>query len=275
MAQQAPWETFSDGSTDDDDDDDDETLSLCDLPVRNLEKQEGDDKSSAALEDFEFRTLGNGLLLKPGPEKEMCAADDIFYRGQLLPLRSCGGSRSGRSLSSSNSNSISSSNCSSTSISRSQSSSSQNSSILDGPRLSISNKFYAHPSPRPQVRTSFGSGRKSTGSAPPGWAVFRLGVAKAPEIELSDLKLRRLRSSEGKCEAKVTKSLSRFRFGCKCTSDVSEPLPMSPARPLIPKKKREKEMVVGFDRRESNCKSSRMCEWLQELSLGKGSAYIV
>lgn len=142
MAQQAQWETFGDASGSVIDD---ETLSLCNLPVRSLDKQETDGKLSEA-------TFGNGLLLTPGAETIMCVADDIFSRGQLLPF-------------SSSSNSISSSsNCSNTSISRSQSSSSQNSSNRDRPGLYISNKFcahpryisnkfYAHPSPRPQVRS--------------------------------------------------------------------------------------------------------------------------
>lgn len=99
--------------------------------------------------------------------------------------------------------------------------------------------------------------------------MFRLGVAKVPEIELNDLKLRQLKSSESKCEPKETNS--SCRFGCKCTTDVSEPVQISAARPSIPKrKKKEKEMVIGFDRRGSIC-ISRMLEWLEELSIGKGS----
>ncbi|ONK59981.1 uncharacterized protein A4U43_C08F12960 [Asparagus officinalis] len=264
MAQQAHWETFSDEDDDDgNNSNNDDALSLSDLPVGCLaEKQATGCKPSEALEDFEFRTCGNGLLLKPGPaaEAHMCVADDIFFKGQLLPLKSCS-SQSDRSLSS---NSVSStSNCSSSSVSRSQSSSSH-SSNCDAPRLSISNKFYAHPSPRPQViRTNISSGRKSTGSAPPRWALLRLGVVKTPEIELNGLKLRRLRSNESKCEPKAKKSGPRFGFGCKCAPDVTEPV-------LIRKKK--VDAVIGYEKRESICKSSRMFEWLEELSIGKGSA---
>lgn len=262
MAQQAHWETFSDDDDDGNNSNNDDALSLSDLPIESLtEKQETECKSSEALEDFEFRTCGNGLLLKSGPEEaHMCVADDIFFKGQLLPLKSYS-SQSDRSLSS-NSNS-STSNCSSSSISRSQSSSSH-SSNCDAPRLSISNKFYAHPSPRPQVRTNISnSGRKSTGSAPPGWALLRLGVAKTPEIELNDLKFRRLRSNESKCEPKVKKSGPRFGFGCKCAPDVTEPVPI---------RKKKEDVVIGYEKRESICKSSRMFEWLEELSIGKGSA---
>lgn len=220
------WVTFED---------DEEALSLSDLPVVDRGEVEGgccgvnggEEDAEAAMspegEDFEFRTCGGGLQLESA-EAEMCVADEVFFQGQILPLRpsvssdgglfaaSRGPSRCGSrsdsmdryssatgSLGFESSRSLS--GRSSGSISRSQSTHSSNSASSganDPPaRLSASYNFYAHPSPRPQVcsgrRNSTGgsSARKSTGSAGSGWALLRLGLVKTPEIDLDGLRHRK------------------------------------------------------------------------------------
>ncbi|PPD84185.1 hypothetical protein GOBAR_DD18881 [Gossypium barbadense] len=70
----------------------DEALSLCDLPVnltkeeRTQTKNEEDGEEPQALktdEDFNFGSLCGSL----STELEMCAADEVFFQGQILPLR--------------------------------------------------------------------------------------------------------------------------------------------------------------------------------------------
>lgn len=263
------WETFSDDGGNSDNDNDD-VLSLCDLPIRSQPAdQDNNSKSSEALEDFEFRTCQNSILPMEAKDTDMCLADDIFFRGRLLPLRVSflrpprWGPKTDPS-SGFGSNSIVSSSSSSATTSRSHSSNSH-SSNCDAPMLTInSSTFSAHPSLRPHNPTSIGSGS----------AVFRPRAAKAPGSEFNELKLRKLRSKDSSFEAKWKYSVPRFGFGCKCASDACERVSMSPNRPLIPKLKNKKKKVlrIGLEGEESNCKSSRMSEWLEELSIGKGSA---
>ncbi|MQL94813.1 hypothetical protein Taro_027477 [Colocasia esculenta] len=214
--------------------DDEEALSLCDLPVVDRGEadgdccgansgEEGDDAGTAKspeADDFEFRTCSGGLQLESA-EAEMCVADEVFFQGQILPLRPSVSSDSGlfpasrgpsRCGSRSDSmdhyssatgslgfeSSRSMSGRSSSSISRSQSTHSSNSASScanEAPaRLSVSNNFYAHPSPKPHVcsrRKSTSSARKSTSSAGSGWGLLRLGLVKTPEIDLDGLRHRK------------------------------------------------------------------------------------
>ncbi|WOK92336.1 hypothetical protein Cni_G01027 [Canna indica] len=295
-----------------------EALSLSDLPVAVGKDEDGECKSSDADDEFEFRILAAGGLLSSTVETEMCAADEVFFQGQILPLRpsissvdggffvaSRGPSRS-RSRSESfdqysaailglgfNSTSRSNSSGSSSScISRSHSSNSHCSSASEHPRPSLSNNFYAHPSPTPQVRAfrRTAAGRRSASSAPPGWGVFRLGVAKAPEIELFDITSRRsnsvggrrsiaeaehakkwsTKSSSSKSHEKEKKAPPRAPggrgFSCKCAPDAVEPIAMSKVADA--RKKKEQEMS---SKRGETMRRSRIFEWLEELSIAKAT----
>ncbi|XP_020230419.1 uncharacterized protein LOC109811169 [Cajanus cajan] len=123
----------------------------------------------------------------------MCAADEVFFQGQILPLRfqqlkRCESMSEFRS-NSSRSSSVRSQNSSSSSYSYSTT-------ATTSPRISkprIQNHLHSHPSPLPQLKvtlprqTSFvNHGRKSSSA----WEFFRLGVVPAPEIALQDLKVR-------------------------------------------------------------------------------------
>ncbi|XWS33526.1 hypothetical protein CRYUN_Cryun22dG0090800 [Craigia yunnanensis] len=213
----------------------DEALSLCDLPV-NLIKEENqiqprneEDGESQAIkteEDFNFGSWGGSLSTEP----EMCAADEVFFKGQILPLRLSVSSDSGltgyrqdsqntsrcfsrsesmdhgslsrftsvssssRSSSTRSSNYSTSSNNSITFTPRNFNSitnSSSNSNTMSKP-IKIRNNFNTHPSPKPQIRLSktrpvnvSSQNQKSS-----MWDFFRLGLVRAPELELQDLKIR-------------------------------------------------------------------------------------
>lgn len=198
-----------------------EAFSLCDVPVNlikdNDQLRKPDSQVIETQEEFDFHLWGGPFSKEP----EMCAADEVFFQGQILPLRLSSASdrllqgygrkidrcksRSdsvdhGNSLSESRSNSYSSRSSSLRSQNSSNSTSSTN--IITTPSPNVSkpinhNRFHTHPSPKPQFRmsiprqASFGHvGKKTT-----TWDFFRLGVVPAPEIELQDLKVRGTKNS--------------------------------------------------------------------------------
>ncbi|KAG0489042.1 hypothetical protein HPP92_007661 [Vanilla planifolia] len=292
MANETQWTTFDDDSGSDDVD---EALSLSDLPVSKPSTRKEDERASVSpvkeAADFEFRILGNGDL--SSSELEMCAAEDVFFHGQLLPLRSSARpvSRSDSSSSLGLDSGSGSSSGGSTCVSRSLSSNSCKSSSVEAPLLppprSISNTLFAHPSPSPRAapkRSTPGAGRRSTGSSPPlGWRLLRAGLVKAPEMEFYDIRVKRIGStgpnaakggSAVKKEQTTEKkradtSVSRLLFGglgCNCSAGEVD---AEDKRVLIAKKKEAKDLAgsrveARLERRR------RMVEWLEELSLGKG-----
>lgn len=196
--------------------DEEEALSLCDLPMIHDSRKERDEEKSASniiprgieiQEDFDFCSLSK--------ESEMCAADEVFFQGQILPLRHsvssekgllqyCGSGSISRSVSRSESMEYYSSRSSSISSSH-QSSSSGSSSAATHPKphhkqrpKPPQNQFHSLPSPSPRLNSSNRHGivnsnnrncTKKTSSAI--WNIFRLGLVTAPpEIALQDLKTR-------------------------------------------------------------------------------------
>lgn len=203
------------------DDDEDEALSLSDLPLHSRtggesrtgeEDRPEDDRDQArscGTEDQEF-DFGSRAAGSVSPEWRMCAADELFFQGQILPLRLSVssdpfrvdprrsvsrldsmeiGSISTRasSMGSSRSNSVGSSHYSSSSSSRS-------SSMTNSSRASFNrvNPFHAHPSPKPQIGPSPGKLRTRSQKSPPSsmWEFLRLGLIRTPDIGLAELKLR-------------------------------------------------------------------------------------
>lgn len=200
-----------------------ESLSLCDLPVNMVEgesnqsirDQEAHKETETNQEDFDFGPFrgGDGSLSN---KSDMCAADDVFFQGQILPLRLSVSSESGvnkfkndtslnpcHCLSRSESmdrNSLggltSFSSRSSSSRSHYSSSSSSTSSAIASTRMIkpiIQNQFLTHPSPKPQIRLSSASLGNAASSKPRNssvWDFFRLGLVRTPEIEFQDLKVR-------------------------------------------------------------------------------------
>ncbi|KAI4315035.1 hypothetical protein L6164_027885 [Bauhinia variegata] len=220
-----------------------EALSLCDLPVNLIREEDQSKKSDSQvierLEEFDFCSWGGTI----STESEMCAADEVFFQGQILPLRPSFSSVSGlttglkpenhqlkrcESMSESTDHgSLGRFGFSSRSGSvRSQNSSSSTSSTtLSTTRISkprIQNQFHTHPSPKPHLRfsvprqSSFShQGRKSS-----AWDFFRLGVVPAPEIGLRDLKVRNTNSANKNCVSRNSSSgsSSNGTFNANSTS---------------------------------------------------------
>ncbi|OIT02056.1 PREDICTED: probable membrane-associated kinase regulator 1 [Nicotiana attenuata] len=240
-------------------DEEEEALSLCDLPnnEENQTKKEASGVSELAQEDFDF----GGTLFK---ESEMCTADEVFYQGQILPLRhSISLPNDSRNSSTirfmSRSESMeehchdTNSSSRSSSIRSQRSSSSGISSNISTPictkyKPRIRNQFHSHPSPTPQVRITKvvqsnvnNSSRKST-----LWSLFRVGLVTTPEIALQDLKSRSNKDYSGSRNSTSSSSSSgmsnydnkmksiilskkkkqRFFLGsCKCSANAVETVP--------------------------------------------------
>lgn len=212
----------------------DEDLSFCDLPVISyLTKEDNQSTKQDSLaiesqEEFDFGSRGGSLL----KESEMCAADDVFFQGRILPLRLSVSSDTGlprfrqesqkttaRCVSRSESmdrgsmGGFTSNNSSRSSSTRSHNSSSSTTSSTNTIRLTskprLQNHFLTCPSPKPQIRVSItrqGSvGSRSRNSS--SWDYLRLGLITTPEIGLQDLKVRR-NSNVNKSSVSRNSSLS-------------------------------------------------------------------
>lgn len=275
-----------------------EALSLSDLPSKpnspsNKLNLIPTNPTTATTDDFEFRISFSAN--DADTQTEMCAADDVFCNGTILPLRPSVSSRtdsmdlsvsSGTVLSTSRSGSSSSSGSSSYCVSRSHSTKST-SGVPDPPRRSVSNNFfYAFPSPSPQIRTgarksNVTNGRKSTSSVPGN--ILRLGVLPAPEI---DIRSRRTTEKKPSVAEKKQPGFSGYGFGCKCVPDeVVEPVgtPVNRSKLERSKNKRnggdeeerkveKKGSQLKFNLKigESMCRT-RIFNWIEELSIGKNS----
>ncbi|XP_027074280.1 uncharacterized protein [Coffea arabica] len=203
---------------------DEEALSFSDLPTNEENQFLVSRKESPvpiiihdSQEEFNFcSSLATDSLSK---ESEMCVADEVFFQGQILPLRHSVSSESGlitklqndsrttsRSESmdrcysvgftslSSRSSSLNShhSSSSGTTSSTSTTTGTGSSCINRKPRPKTRNHFqFSHPSPKPQIRSSnsikngMNSSRNST-----LWSIFRVGLVTTPEIAIQDLKFR-------------------------------------------------------------------------------------
>lgn len=184
-----------------------ETLSLCDLPInREDQPKKQDTNLDEKQEEFNFHSW-HGLFSQ---EPEMCIADEVFFQGQILPLRHSFSSEAGLlttgfhhdgkkfNRGKSSSESLDLDHSSRSSSLRSQNSSSTSSStnsttpITSKPKIRNRNQFHTYPSPKPQLKlpipkqTSFGNQTRKSSL----WEIFRLGVVPTPEIGLQDLKVR-------------------------------------------------------------------------------------
>ncbi|XP_031277955.1 putative uncharacterized protein DDB_G0280071 [Pistacia vera] len=224
----------------------DEALSLSDLPLNliNIEDNHDDQNRSSAEascqvkepedQEFNFGSWGGSL----STESEMCAADDVFFKGQILPLRFSVSSESGltrliqhdlshnsvtsclsrsesmdhlssvdrlTSLNSSRSSSSSRSHNSSSTTTTSTTTITKNSK----PRI-IRNQFHTYPSPKPQIRVSASQLRRNTSGnrsqKSTVWDFFRLGLVRTPEIELQDLKVRNNNIANKSCVSRNSSS---------------------------------------------------------------------
>ncbi|WOL14148.1 hypothetical protein Cni_G22928 [Canna indica] len=278
------WETFEELEA--------EITSLSNSPAVN----------ATADDDFEFHVSAGGGLLPTAATASMCAADEVFFRGQILPLQllpSVGSDNSvsvfGRGVSrcvspTTTTTAVSSpgfaaNRSSSSCVSRNHSSNDARS-ISTACERSLSNHLYAHPSPTPRIGNAKkrSTGRRSASSAPSGWGFFRLGVVGAAEMGLYDLNSWRSKSGGvggrksdadaahakrfdvcGGSEAKYESETGRFvrrGLGCKCSPEAVEPIPPWMTKVVIGKKKEEEKDKVSL-RRESRMCRSRIMEWLE------------
>lgn len=181
-------------------DDDGEALSLSDLPNDQQEiqfKEEspvpGDGPENG---EFDFCSLAGSVK-----ESEMCLADELFFQGQILPLRrhSISADSASAALRCNSMERCRSAGCTTSASSRSsstrshQSSSSGNSSAAASGKPPRSwNRFqFSQPSPTPHIRlpkassrgpaaASNGHPRSSSSSAL--WTLFRVGLVTMPEF---------------------------------------------------------------------------------------------
>ncbi|XP_015063995.1 probable membrane-associated kinase regulator 1 [Solanum pennellii] len=277
---------------------DEEALSLCDLP-NNEEDQKREEVSRSTsvevggqLEDFDFSSSGGNLL----KESEMCTADEIFYKGQILPLRHSISLPSDRR----NCHDTNSSSRSSSIRSQRSSSSGSSSNFNTKYQPKIRNQFHSHPSPTPQVRFSkvnFPSNVNNSTRKSALWSLFRVGLVTPPEIALQDLKNRGNRDISGSRNSTSSsssgsfsnndnkmriivskKTKQRFSLGsCKCSANVVETVPIVNSRSTIKKTRKATGDHEHEDKKDSseNIKSTkkqamsrhRTFEWLKQLSL--------
>ncbi|KAL5819750.1 hypothetical protein ACOSQ4_023592 [Xanthoceras sorbifolium] len=193
-----------------------EALSLCDLPL-NEENQTN--QSSKVLEEATQMRENEEEFNFGSTESEMCAADEVFFKGQILPLRLSVSSESGlaskfqpesrnpssrclsrsESMDHSSSGGLTSINSSRSSSTKSYYSSTTTTTTSSGNSTTsiqkTRNNFHSCPSPNPQIRvSSFRLSNVSNSSSRTQkstiWDFFRIGLVRAPEIELQDLKVR-------------------------------------------------------------------------------------
>ncbi|GER30238.1 hypothetical protein STAS_06166 [Striga asiatica] len=253
------------------DDDEDETLSLSALPLipKNDQKQEkfNTQRENQIHDDFDFCSLSK-------ESQKMRTADEIFFRGQILPLHHC----PTRPITRSESMDRPISSRSSSSGSR-QSSTSSGSSA--GPKFPPPrNRFHSHPSPSPRSHFPVTTNRRnSSAKASPAWSIFRLGMLAAPpEISFQGLKprARRIgsRNSTESCRSSAgsRSSLSRFRKnlssigGCKCSGDAIDTVR---SRVMVITRSSSEGECVEVKNRAAKKRLSyhRTSEWLKQLSL--------
>lgn len=225
------------------DEQDEEDLSLCDFPVDlnkdgnqtpcSTNKDDPQIIETQVVEEFDFGSVCGQVI-----QTQMCAADEVFFKGQILPLRLSISSDNGltsfrrdssrdasRCISRSESmdhvslggfRSISSGSTASSISSNSNSAAMTITRVTSESRV-VRNQFHSHPSPKPQIRSSSSSARleritsrnhhqKSSSSM---WDFFRVGLVRTPpDIELQDLNYKVLRSNSRANKGSVSRNSS-------------------------------------------------------------------
>ncbi|KAI3669765.1 hypothetical protein L6452_41158 [Arctium lappa] len=278
-------------------DEEEEVLSLCDLPTNDLQIDTNPKKQDHDTEDFEFGSRHHAAAaLSP---ENMCNADDVFFQGQILPLRhSVSSDEFTRKIN--RSASMSFVNTRST-----RPESDPNPTRSNGYKYKprTRNQFHSHPSPSPQIRTrSFRTLSHSNSKTSSLWSFLQVGLLKPQEIGLSDLKNRSKRfgshnsnssstsssmnstieqnqnqnQNQNKIEQnhrKNTKKKQKLLFsGCKCSAVSIE----STRKDTIEKKKKIRTieengistMMIGEGKQAVS--RHRTFEWLKQLSIAAG-----
>nr|GMD56784.1 probable membrane-associated kinase regulator 1 [Ipomoea batatas] len=286
-----------------------EALSLCDLPNKEENNQSKKESPGACGgesqedDDFDFFWRGGSSSFK---ESEMCAADEVFFQGQILPLRH---SISSDAASFKNNGGrchsfrYTSSRCSS--VRSLRSSSSGSSSTSTATTTTIHSKYYNKNSKKqqpniirnqstPQVRFSQVVSNNNNCSSRKSitlWSLFRAGLVSTPEIDFQDLKIRqhkpfgsRNSSNNNNTDAKVSvkrnlkqrfsdKNMILFGGACSCSvNDVRTVPPRTATTVGRNSSAREAHEDKNSEttkvmRKQSMSRRLRTFEWLKQLSL--------
>ncbi|ESQ31218.1 hypothetical protein EUTSA_v10005384mg [Eutrema salsugineum] len=266
-----------------------EALSLCDLPVNLSDEKVPFPKQSKREEEFEFDSgfeFEIGSSFRAGsdscePAPEMTTADELFFKGQILPLR----------------HSVSLDADSNRLISRSESVEFRRTRI--GSDRKIKNTFidYSQPSPQPQIRRSSSMTARVNPIRNPKsssiWDFLRLGLVRTPEIELrtaGNAKISVSRNSS--CSSTSTSSNSKktgsgesrsrnrrrsfFFADCKCSvsTETIVPVKMNVSGETEEKQRMVEKKKTAKKEEKTAIARKRTFEWLKELSQ-VGSAVVV
>lgn len=263
---------------DDDDVEEEEALSLCDLPV-NL-PNENIELRSIDKEDEEFE-FGIGSSFRAGsdscePAPEMSTADELFFKGRILPLRHSVSLDAGL-------------NEPTRLITRSESVEFRRTGIRSDRKIKNNFIDYSQPSPQPQIRRSSSMTARVNSIRNPKsssiWDFLRLGLVRTPEIELrttaGNAKLSVSRNSS--CSSTSTSSNSKktgesrsrnrrrsFLFSdCKCsvaTETMMVPVKIKVSSGETEEKQRKMEKKTAKKEEKTAMARKRTFEWLKELS---------
>ncbi|KAK9067016.1 hypothetical protein SSX86_014340 [Deinandra increscens subsp. villosa] len=191
---------------DNEEEEEEEALSLCDLPTNDFQIDTNSKNENNDTEDFQFGSHhGGAAFLSP---ENMCNADEVFFQGQILPLRHSVSSETlgpTRKINRSASMSVVSTRTSSKNDPRTIRSNEYGYGY--GYKPKIRNRFHSHPSPSPQIRTqSFRSLPHSNAKTSSLWSFLQVGLVKPQEIGLSDLKNRSKRFGSHNSNSSSTSS---------------------------------------------------------------------
>lgn len=234
------------------DEEDDEALSLSDLPlIHQWNKHEDDEEQIRPPTPREIKIQDDFDFCSMSKQSEMCSADELFFKGQILPMRHSVSSDKGLLLSRSESmdrfysGGLISSRSSSISSHHSMSSSSGSSAATlrrpkYNPKLPPRNQFHSHPSPSPKLHFPTnkqrigGRNQRNCPTKSSPWSIFRLGlVTTPPEIAFQDLKTR--------CPSKNNSTNSR-NFGSRNSTSSNSSNNSDASKKK--KKKKKKSMVL-------------------------------
>ncbi|KAG7535686.1 hypothetical protein ISN45_Aa08g030870 [Arabidopsis thaliana x Arabidopsis arenosa] len=263
---------------DDDVEEEEEALSLCDLPV-NLPNENGELRSIVKEEDEEFE-FGIGSSFRAGsdscePAPEMSTADELFFKGLILPLRHSVSLDAGL-------------NEPTRLITRSESVEYRRTGIRSDRKIKNNFIDYSQPSPQPQIRRSSSMTARVNSIRNPKsssiWDFLRLGLVRTPEIELRTTagNARLSVSRNSSCSSTSTSSNSKktgsgesrsrnrrrsFLFSdCKCS--VSTETMMVPVKIKVETEEKQRVMEKKTAKKEEKTAMARKrtFEWLKELS---------
>lgn len=263
----------------DDESGEEETLSLCDLPV-NLSNEKVQFPTQSKKEEEEFDSgfefeIGSSFRVGSDscePAPEMSTADELFFKGRILPVRHSVSLDAGLPGST-------------RLITRSESVEFRRTGV-GSDRNQIKNSFidYSQPSPQPQIRRSSSmTARVNTIRNPKSssiWDFLRLGLVRTPEIELRTASNARLSvSRNSSCSSTSTSSNSKktgsggetrsrnrrrsFLFSdCKCSVSTET---IVPTKINVSGETEEKKKTAKKEEKTAMARK-RTFDWLKELS---------